>query len=471
MSDSIDDYIRGLRYDPRELLRMEENGSTEALPPRNKTISGNAVIICTNTNRSLNKDLSDVAILSPTTGVVFPGALVRANQRLAEGKPDPIALRRSPITLRIDLPGLADNGTKVIENPTNSSVQAGVDEVLECWNADAVSRGYVNKARSYLSITKAYSSQQLALELGFSTKWTAGDVAAQISASSKQESSVTVAFYKQVFYTVIFDSPPHPSSVFAPQVELDQIKNVVGSDDPPAYVRSVDYGRIVMIKMETASSETKTSLEGALNQVVSGGAQIGAEVNAKYTQIIQNSTFTVVALGGNPDAAATISQPKDLEKLNELIRSGATYSRSNPGAPISYTVAFLQDNQIATLAFTTNYTEKECVQYTNGYIQLEHAGAYVAKFNLSWEEQDEAGEISTARWESGKKTAGYSYQVELPGDATNIKIRAEAATGLVWDPWGQIFSCTEKGPTNLIYKASGTTLDRRWEKIDPRANN
>ncbi len=469
MGNPIDTYIRGLDYDPRDLLSVGESGGTEALPPRNRSNAGNSVIVCTNTNRSLNRDLNDVAILSPTSGVVFPGALVRANRRLAEGKPDPVALPRTPVTLRIDLPGLGKAGTAVIENPTNSSVQAGIDKVLDRWNEEAAAEGYVNKARSFLSITKAYSSQQLALDLGFSSKWTSGDVSAKISAGSSRESSVAVAYFKQVFYTVTFDTPATPASVFADAVTVDQVQGLIGEQDPPGYVRSVDYGRVVMIKMETASSETKASLEGALNQVVSGGTQVGAEVNAKFASIIENSTFTVVALGGNPGAAATITQPKDLEKLNELIVSGSTYGKDNPGAPISYTVAFLKDNQIATLAFTTSYTEKECVQYNNGFIRLLHGGAYVARFFVSWEEQDEAGDYQGKQWESGKKTAGYSHQIDLPGDAVNVKILAEAATGLVWDPWGQIFSCSEKGPTNLTYRVGGTTLNRSWEKAEPEA--
>lgn len=461
---SIDTYIRSLNYDPRRLLSVQESGSIESLPPKDKTATSNGVIICTNTNRSLNKDLTDVVILSPTSGVVFPGALVRANQRLAEGKPDPITLPRDPITLRIDLPGLQNQGTKVVQNPTNSNVQAAIDEVLEYWNTQPSSQGYVNKARSFLQVTKAYSAQQLALDLGFSTKWTGGDVSAKISASSSKETSVTIAFYKQVFYTVTFDSPTEPSSVFASNVSLDQVKQVIDNNNPPAYVRSVDYGRIVMVKMETASSETKAALESALNYATSGGMKVGATVDARYHQIIQNSTFTVVALGGNPNAAATITQPKDLENLGKLIQTGATYSRNNPGAPISYTVAFLKDNQIATLGLTTNYTEKECIRYENGFVKVKHKGAYVAKFLVSWEEQDAKGNYTQKSWESGNQTAGYTQQIDLPGDARNVKIQGWAKTGLVWNPWGEAINTTENGPTRECYTIFGTTLNRRWAK-------
>lgn len=467
MTETIRTYIQALKYDPRDLLSLEESGTPTPLPPKTKTNAGNSVIICTNTNRSLQKELSDVAILSPTAGVVFPGALVRANRRLAEGKPDPIGLARAPVTIRLDLPGLGARATRTVENATASNIQAAIDEVLELWNAEAGSQGYVNKARSFLSIAKAYSRQQLALDLGFSSKWTGGDVSSKLNVASSGEMSVAVAFFKQVFYSVVFDTPVDPSSVFAPAVALSDVKAVIDDDNPPAYVRSVDYGRIIMVKMETASSETKMSMEGALKQVTSGGVEVGGSVDGKYAQIIDNSTFTVVALGGNAEAAASITQPGDLGKLHDIIQRGAQYTRQNPGAPISYTVAFLKDNQIATLGFTTNYTEQECVQHNNGMVQMEHAGAYVAKFAVSWEEQDANGAYAARTWESGKKTAGFTAQVDLPGDARNVRVEAWAATGLVWDPWGLVFSESEKGPSNLRYVARGTTLMRSWEKKKP----
>jgi thiol-activated cytolysin len=403
--------------------------------------------------------------MSPTAGVISPCTLVRPNQRLVEGKPDPIALARAPLTIRVDLPGLGDEATRVVQNPTASKVQSAVDDVLELWNAKASSQGYVNSARSFLSVTKAYSQQQLALDLGFSYKWSSGDVASKLNSSSSHESSVAVAFFKQVFYSVIFDTPPEPGAVFAPEVGVDDLKAVADDENPPAYVRSVDYGRIVMVKMETAASETKVALEGALHKMTSTGDTVGVSADGKFSDIIQNSTFTVVALGGNAGAAANISQVNDLEHLHDLIVQGAKYSRDNPGAPISYTVAFLKDNQIATLGFTTNYTEQECVQHKNGMVQVEHSGLYVAKFSVTWEEQDPSGVYIAKSWESGNKTAGYTHQVDLPGDARNIKLEAWAATGLPWDPWGLVFSEVETGPTNLRYIARGTTLMRSWEKI------
>jgi thiol-activated cytolysin len=87
----IDRYIRALQYDPRQLLSVLPDGSTSAVPvgpeTRDRQAGGGAVIICTKRQHSLGKNLDEVVILNPAAGAIFPGALVRADESLAEGTP------------------------------------------------------------------------------------------------------------------------------------------------------------------------------------------------------------------------------------------------------------------------------------------------------------------------------------------------------------------------------------------------
>ena len=48
----------------------------------------------------------------------------------------------------------------------------------------------------------------------------------------------------------------------------------------------------------------------------------------------------------------------------------------------------------------------------------------------------------------------------------NVKIFADAATGLAWNPWGDSINLIEDGPTNKTYRIYGTTLDRKYEIND-----
>ena len=116
------------------------------------------------------------------------------------------------------------------------------------------------------------------------------------------------------------------------------------------------------------------------------------------------------------------------------------------------------------MGFTTDYTDTECVKYPNGFVKLQHSGAYVARFEVDWVEPDSQGNYNQNRvWESGEKTVGYTHQVDLPGNAQGIRIKAWAATGLLWDPWGEIMNVALNGPDNKCYRATGTTLNRSWD--------
>lgn len=93
-----------------------------------------------------------------------------------------------------------------------------------------------------------------------------------------------------------------------------------------------------------------------------------------------------------------------------------------------------------------------------GWLGFRHSGAYVAKFYLSWVEDGQP-----KSWSSGRKTAGYSDVIQLKESAREIKLAAQAATGLVWSPWGTIFSLDlTNGPPNKFFVAQGTTLNRKW---------
>lgn len=460
---TIDKYIRSLSYDPRSLLSVQPEGRTESLPVKDRQLDGSAVIVCTKKQRSLAKNLDGFAILRPTGGVIYPGALVYADQNLREGRPTPIALNRGPVTLSVDLPGLQDRPTPISE-PTNSSVQAYVNGVLEEWNKNPASQGYVNAARSSLQLHTAYSSQQIALELGFNAQWAGGDVSAKLGSSSSSDKSVAMAIYRQVFYSVTMDTPPSPASLFAEDVDLDDVQQAIHDGAVPAYVRSVDYGRMLFITMETSTVDTKANLEAALNQTLSSAVKAGGSIDSKYEKIIKNATFSVIAIGGGAATAAQFTgSTDDLKQLGQYITKDAAYRRDNPGAPISYTVAFLKDNVLAEMGFTTEYTQTECIRYPNGYIRLKHEGNYAARFIVAWQEPGSDGKYAERSWESGEKTSGYTQRVDLPGDARNVRIRAEAATGLAWDTIGEAMNVTEDGPTNKTYRIYGSTVERKYE--------
>jgi thiol-activated cytolysin len=463
---SINHYIGTLNYNPGVLLRVQRAGSTSSTPVMTRTNRSSAVNICTRVDHSLRSNVDDVMILDPNAGVIFPGALLLANQNLAAGRPQSLALPRGAATFTVNLPGLAEPSFTV-PNPSFSGVQRELNRKLNEWNSTVATQGFSNPALSSLIVEEAHSTEQVALALGMNAEWLTGSSFDSLLKMNHDSSTETVfALYRQVFYRVTMDEPGTPAAVFADSVTAQQVRASTSADRPPAYVRSVDYGRLLLIKMEVHKSDTNLEMEAVFSKMLEA-AEVSGSIASSYSETYSNATFTVAALGGNAQNAARFSGSRqDIQRLGSYIRSGATYGPGNPGVPVAYTVAFLKDGELARMGFTSDYSTEECVEHPNGFVKIRHDGAYVAEFKITWQEPNASGELVTRSWPTNGrtvgKTAGYVKQVNLPGDAGNVRIRAWVATGLVWQPWS-VVEVNLSSPTNRCYRFGGTTLDNWFD--------
>lgn len=372
VSEDIGEYLRSLSYSADDLLNVQETGAGEtARTPTDAdttvTPGSTATETCIRTTYNLQQNFEDIAVLRPTADVLWPGALVEGNQSLMDGLPEPVRLARSPVTIRIDLPGIGSEGTRTIDSPNLGTVQAEIDDALEWWNANAYRDGYVNASSSSNRITTSYRSTQAALDLGLNVEWATGDVSTQFNYESNETQRVVMASYKQAFYTVSFVQDPstQPEDVFDPGVSIDEVQRAFDSSAPPAYIASVTYGRIIMFRMETSSSYTSSEVEAAFRYA--SGASVESDLEARYQEILESSTVEVVTLGGNAAVASEAVSARSAGDLLPIIQGeNAVYSRSNPGVPITYTVKYLQDDSIAKLGYTTEYTATECSSERTG---------------------------------------------------------------------------------------------------------
>lgn len=364
-SAQINTLIANLNYDAEALLNVQNTGGssserTELNQVSEPTTAEQGVeYTCMTTDYNLATNFDEVAILRPTNGIVWPGALVIGNQGMLDGLPDPLTLNRAPVTLRLDLPGIEENGNIVVDQPSNSAIQTGIDIALEYWNENAYQEGYVNASNSSFQTSTSYSSKQMSLDLGLNIEWASGDVSSQLQYSSSEESSVAMMVYKQVFYTITMDTPQNPADVFAADVTVSEVETKLSSDTPPAYVQSVSYGRIIMFRMETTEEATDIELEAALNYAA--GVSVNTELETKYKSILAKSSMTVVTIGGNAAVAAEAVDAKNFGDLKPIITGeNAVYSRNNPGVAIAYTMRYLKDNSFAKMGYTTDYTARNC---------------------------------------------------------------------------------------------------------------
>ena len=461
----LNKYLFGLNYDKTNIL-TRRGEAIENYTNTSTKQQGNEFVVVEKVKKNLSSGHADVAING--NGDIFLGALFKANQDLLENKPQQISLDRSKGRISVDLPGMVGGDSYVDANPTASGMQEGVNTLLNRWHEKYAAKNPAPARMQYES-TSAYSMNQLKAKFGSDFEKVGVNLKIDFEAVNKGEKQVEVVDFKQIYYTANFDAPKNPSDVFAPGVTVDQLKaRGIDEKTPPVYVSSVSYGRQMYVKFETTSKSTE--LKAAINAVIKG---VPIKPESEWARVLKNTTVTVSIVGGNADGAARVVTGT-VEDLKKLIQEGATFSTQNPAVPISYKTAFLKDNQVATIQSNTDYIETKVTSYKNGYLNLQHKGAYIARYYVYWDEvtydKDGVESIRSRQWEDNGKnrTAGFQTELQFKGNVRNIRVKIQEKTGLVWEPWRTVYNRTD---LPLVQKRtivnSGTTLRPKYdEKVE-----
>ena len=461
----LNNYLFGLNYDKLNILTRKG----EALENYTNTSTkqqGNEFVVVEKVKKNLSNGSADVAING--NGDIFLGALFKANQDLLENKPQQISLDRSKGRISVDLPGMVGGDSYVDANPTVSGMQEGVNTLLNRWHEKYAAKNPAPARMQYES-TSAYSMNQLKAKFGSDFEKVGVNLKIDFEAVNKGEKQVEVVDFKQIYYTANFDAPKNPSDVFAPGVTVEQLK-ARGIDDktPPVYVSSVSYGRQMYVKFETTSKSTE--LKAAIDAVIKG---VPIKAESEWARVLKDTKVTVSIVGGNADRAGRVVTGT-VEDLKSLIQEGATFSTQNPAVPISYKTAFLKDNQVATIQSNTDYIETKVTSYKNGFLNLQHKGAYIARYYVYWDEvtydKDGIESIRSRQWEDNGKsrTAGFQTELQFRGNVRNIRVKIQEKTGLVWEPWRTVYN---RSDLPLVQKRtiinSGTTIRPKYdEKVE-----
>ncbi len=461
----LNKYLFGLNYDKTNIL-TRRGEAIENYTNTSTKQQGNEFVVVEKVKKNLSSGHADVAING--NGDIFLGALFKANQDLLENKPQQISLDRSKGRISVDLPGMVGGDSYVDANPTVSGMQEGVNTLLNRWHEKYAAKNPAPARMQYES-TSAYSMNQLKAKFGSDFEKVGVNLKIDFEAVNKGEKQIEVVDFKQVYYTANFDAPKNPSDVFAPGVTVDQLKaRGIDENTPPVYVSSVSYGRQMYVKFETTSKSTE--LKAAINAVIKG---VPIKPESEWARVLKNTTVTVSIVGGNADGAARVVTGT-VEDLKKLIQEGATFSTQNPAVPISYKTAFLKDNQVATIQSNTDYIETKVTSYKNGYLNLQHKGAYIARYYVYWDEvtydKDGVESIRSRQWEDNGKnrTAGFQTELQFKGNVRNVRVKIQEKTGLVWEPWRTVYNRTD---LPLVQKRtiinSGTTLRPKYdEKVE-----
>lgn len=466
---AINEGVRSLEYKPEEIMAFAGEHITSFAAKSGET-KGDKFIVVTKEKHSVSGQY-DVAVPNARKDITYPGGLLVGNQKLVEGVPDPLVLKKRPMHLTIDLPGLTEDNNILVERNDYAGVMEGTNKLLDNWLKNK-STQYMISANMQYKKSILYDKKSMALTFGCDVEYMQGKLGIDFDLITKQEHSAYLIQFRQIYYTVSAELPQAPADVFADEVTWNDLQNKINKNNPPCYVQNVQYGREVylLLQSDLSSSDLKAHLDASLN-VKDGSVSTNADVKSK--EMNKNINCTIITMGGRPVMInGNLENDHIIEKVNDLISENVVLSAENPAFPLSYTVAFLKDNKIASIQGNTEYITSESVEYSSGRIDLKHSGAYVARFEVSWEEvsyDSKGNEVVTVHnWEgSGKNvTAGYSTTIPVPACARNIHVKAQGATGLVWEPWRTSLDRKFALINSRTISISGTTLNQK-ARIEP----
>lgn len=468
--ETINEKISALNYVPEDILRFKGTTITE-YKPKSGEMKNDTFVVTTKTKHEMSGDY-DIAVPNAYVSITYPGALLVANEKLLEGKPTALSTERSEMAVTVDLPGLTTDNHIVVEHPDYKGVNGAIQTMLENWYATKGGSYSIPSNMQYIS-SILYDENSMALKFGCDVSFMQQKLGLDFSAIKSQKKSAFLMQFKQIFYTASVEPPKHPADVFAESVTWDEISRNINESNPPVYVQNVQYGREIYVLFESdVSSDELSAFAGACLQYK--GVKLDANIGGSYKDIASSIKTQVVILGGKAEAIDTSGTLEEIiSRVNKLISANVTLSKENPAISLCYTTAFLKDNISASILGKSEYITSDTETYTTGTLKLKHSGAYVARFNVDWDEVDFDAEgnekLTKKQWgQNGKnKTAGYEENISLPANAKNIHVVAEGKTGLVWQPWTKSL---DTAPMPLVktrtVTISGTTLSQK-AKVEP----
>jgi Thiol-activated cytolysin len=348
------------------------------------------------------RQVADFVEISPIPDVMWAGAAV-TGASVQTGALAPVALSRYPgwitITTDLTLPQVRSQSRR-LEDPRLQTYVDALNELVEELKPQD------STAAMSFRLEKINTLEEGMVSFGLNLKGSGWGVDAKARLDTHLQRSTTFGMFSQAYYQVVFTPEGSPPRFFTDKVTLDDVKAYAGPDNPPCYIASMTYGRMLtfLADSEASSLEVKAAISASWQAAVSGKADLEAE----YKNTLARSSVTAVVIGGSSGAAGdVIGDP--VNNLVPWIRGQLRITEDLPAAPIQYTVRYLAAPH--NLVRVTRATDTVKIVDANVYGGREVAGRY------SVGEGPGRGPVATGVWVNR-------------GDEVTF-----TATGSIWAGW------------------------------------
>lgn len=314
-----------------------------------------------------NQTVSEVRVFDkfPAQGSVvnriFPGAIL-AGDSLFDGSFTEITLARKPMTVSMNV-GTLDS-TTVMQNVTSSGFTTAQTEMFQ--KAILPTDSFSPKFSDVLK-EDTTNLDELSLSLGFEVSTgtvTQVDVAGKLDFNNTAKRNRKLIRIVNEMYTVRVDKPSKASDFFSEAVTAEEIQGFFETGNPPVYVDTITYGRVVYISV--LSNFTSTEIQAALDVAVSSGnTDVALDFGLTAKTVLEEMIIDGVVVGGISDAAG--ADDTDLQLLNtdpaainRIFARSARTTFQQRGVPISFTLAYLGNGSGVKTSVDGSYPIENC---------------------------------------------------------------------------------------------------------------
>ncbi len=323
-------------------------GYEETLPPY--IVSGNYAYQLVKKPHDLKNEASATTdILAQDFTNIYPGAIVYADNDLADGNPRLVGLDPGKVTLSVDFnPGKGcASSVSDVTNTASEVYDKGIYKIL-------------NGAKNYPSISYAHkykyasSLNELTWSLGVDAKFLKNTVKVNTNTTSRQSTVTEVEDWTQKYYTVKCNWESDASKYFGPNVTGAQVKAKIDRNGPIGIITSVTYGRRAYIFKDVTSSNFKFHGDENVNIY-------GQKANS-VQDIIKNAKDSSVWMwvaGSDAESSALMLKGKNIR--NAMSKCLKYHPDTNQGTPLYYTVRILGSNKTVNVQPIGTYTTVEYI--------------------------------------------------------------------------------------------------------------
>ncbi len=394
----VDSYVAGLgaweQFSPPADEAEEQDGAETTLEETVEEtnpetgLSEAVTYSCTSVPMSLRTTPQEIVMHEPNASIMWLGNLLQGKGYAAgTGSFKELSIRqRSPLKISIDL--LRGDNFAIVENPSLTSVQAAIGQLIE----KATLEGFRAGSSIFYEEARTHSTDQAMLKLGLSGRFLGFKAKADLAASRNANQTTLTAHFVQKMFTVSIELPQSPgdffSSEFSPELlETQRAAGNIGPDNLPVYIASITFGRTLTYSLTSSFSEKRmrAAIQASYDGLVGG---VNGYTEAELRSSLAQENIKVTSIGGEGQNVLSLISEGNLR---------AYFREDSPltaAKPISYQLNNLGDNSVAKVSETTRYDRTECVAKTANPGVFDFGAPQITKLDLELPYRVHVGDVN-----------------------------------------------------------------------------